>query len=107
ETGPTAGAADGPAETGGPTGADRRRGPFRAGDRVQLTDAKRRMHTITLVAGKSFHTHRGYFRHDDLIGRDEGTVVTTSGGTEYLALRPLLDDYVLSKIGRASCREGG
>ena len=31
-----------------PTGAARRRGPFHAGDRVQLTDPKGRLHTITL-----------------------------------------------------------
>ena len=73
-----------------------RRGPFRAGDRVQLTDSKGRMHTVTLVAGKDFHTHKGAFRHDDLIGRPEGTVVTSTGGTAYLALRPLLSDFVLS-----------
>jgi tRNA (adenine57-N1/adenine58-N1)-methyltransferase len=75
---------------------ERRRGPFRAGDLVQLTDPKGRMHTIELVAGKEFHTHRGVIPHDDLIGRPEGSVVTSAGGTDYLALRPLLSDYVLS-----------
>ena len=46
-------------------GADRlvhRRGPFRPGDRVQLTDPKGRMHTIVLEPGKAFHTHRGIAR---------------------------------------------
>jgi tRNA (adenine57-N1/adenine58-N1)-methyltransferase len=66
------------------------------GDRVQLTDPKGRMHTITLVAGKDFFTHKGSIPHDDLIGTPEGTTVTTSGGVTYLALRPLLADYVLS-----------
>jgi tRNA (adenine57-N1/adenine58-N1)-methyltransferase len=74
----------------------RGRGPFVAGDLVQLTDPKGRMHTIELVPGKEFHTHRGLIPHDDLIGQPEGTVVTTVGGTTYLALRPLLADYVLS-----------
>jgi len=73
-----------------------RRGPFRAGDRVQLTDPKGRHHTITLEPGTSFHTHRGSFAHDALIGAPEGTVVASTGGTEYLALRPLLSDFVLS-----------
>jgi tRNA (adenine57-N1/adenine58-N1)-methyltransferase len=72
------------------------RGPFREGDRVQLTDPKGRLHTITLTPGKEFHTHRGGLAHDDLIGRPEGSVVTSTGGTQYLALRPLLADYVLS-----------
>jgi tRNA (adenine57-N1/adenine58-N1)-methyltransferase catalytic subunit len=73
-----------------------RRGPFRPGDQVQLTDPKGRHHTITLEPGKSFHTHRGSFPHDTLIGAPEGTVVASTGGTEYLALRPLLSDFVLS-----------
>lgn len=72
------------------------RGPFRPGDRVQLTDPKGRMHTIVLQPGKSFHTHRGVLEHDALIGLADGSVVTSSGGTAYLALRPLLADYVLS-----------
>ena len=79
-----------------PVGASRRRGPLRAGDQVQLTDPKGRLHTITLEPGREFHTHRGALRHDDLIGSPEGVVVRASGGTAYLALRPLLADYVLS-----------
>ncbi len=79
-----------------PTGADMRRGPFRDGERVQVTDPKGRPSTITLRAGTTFHTHKGSFRHDDLIGSPEGTVVETTGGVQYLALRPLLSDYVLS-----------
>ncbi len=74
----------------------RTRGPFRVGDRVQLTDPKGRMHTITLEPGKSFHTHRGALEHDALIGLPDGSVVTSAGSTAYLALRPLLSDYVLS-----------
>ncbi|MEP6598050.1 MAG: tRNA (adenine-N1)-methyltransferase [Actinomycetota bacterium] len=71
-------------------------GPFTDGERVQLTDPKGRLHTVTLTAGKQFHTHRGAIEHDDLIGAPEGSVVTSSGGTPYLALRPLLTDFVLS-----------
>jgi tRNA (adenine57-N1/adenine58-N1)-methyltransferase catalytic subunit len=76
-------------------GADRRRGDLQPGDQVQLTDPKGRMHTITLTPGKQFHTHKGILEHDSLIGGPEGVVVTI-GVTAYLALRPLLSDYVLS-----------
>jgi tRNA (adenine57-N1/adenine58-N1)-methyltransferase len=79
-----------------PTGAELRRGPFSAGERIQLTDPKGRMHTITLTAGKEFFTHKGSLPHDQLIGSPEGTTVSTTGGVTYLALRPLLADYVLS-----------
>jgi tRNA (adenine57-N1/adenine58-N1)-methyltransferase len=65
------------------------------GDQVQLTDPKGRMHTITLVAGKQFHTHKGILEHDSLIGGPEGVTVVI-GSTTYLALRPLLSDFVLS-----------
>jgi tRNA (adenine57-N1/adenine58-N1)-methyltransferase len=78
------------------TGADRRRGPFTEGDRVQLTDPKGRLHTITLGAGKQFHTHRGHLAHDDLIGAPDGSTLTNTAGVQYLALRPLLSDWVMS-----------
>jgi len=72
------------------------RGPFAAGDRVQLTDPKGRMHQFVLQPGGSFHTHRGVLSHDDLIGAPEGSVVTATSGTQYVALRPLLADYTLA-----------
>ncbi len=77
-------------------GAAERRGPLRSGDRVQLTDAKGRHHTITLGEGKQFHTHRGLFEHDELIGKPEGTVIYNTAKVPYLAMRPLLSDYVMS-----------
>jgi tRNA (adenine57-N1/adenine58-N1)-methyltransferase catalytic subunit len=73
-----------------------RRGPLRPGDQVQLTDEKGRRHRLVLAAGQSFHTHRGAIPHDDLIGQPEGSVVRSSGGTAYVALRPLLADYTVS-----------
>lgn len=77
-------------------GVEERRGLLKVGDRVQLTDPKGKLHTITLVADAQWHTHRGWIEHNDLIGAPEGSVVTTTNGTSYLALRPLLADYVLS-----------
>jgi tRNA (adenine57-N1/adenine58-N1)-methyltransferase len=73
-----------------------RRGPFEAGDQIQLTDPKGRQHLIVLQPGKTFHTHRGSLAHDDLIGSPEGSVVRSSGGTPYVALRPLLADFTLA-----------
>ncbi|MBT9257355.1 tRNA (adenine-N1)-methyltransferase [Phycicoccus sp. MAQZ13P-2] len=78
------------------TGAEHRRGPFAEGDRVQLTDPRGRLHTITLAPGKQFHTHRGHLSHDDLIGAPDGSTVTNTAGVQYLALRPLLADWVMS-----------
>jgi tRNA (adenine57-N1/adenine58-N1)-methyltransferase len=69
---------------------------FGEGERVQLTDPKGRLYTVTLTPGKQFHTHRGAIEHDALIGAPEGSLVSSTSGTVYLALRPLLADFVLS-----------
>ncbi len=87
-----------PAHQGGaPTGAAGRRGPF-AGGRPGAADrpqgpaahdhAHRRASSSTPIAGSSTTTH--------LIGAPEGSIVRNTAGVEYLALRPLLADYVLS-----------
>jgi tRNA (adenine57-N1/adenine58-N1)-methyltransferase len=73
-----------------------RRGPFQAGDLVQLTDHKGKMHTITLTPEQVFHTHRSKIRHDEVIGSEEGTVIDAGNGVAYIALRPALEDYILS-----------
>jgi tRNA A58 N-methylase Trm61 len=70
-------------------------GPFRPGDQVQLTDPKGRVNTITLQPGTLYHSHKGSIAHDDIIGRPEGTVFRSTGGTDYLAFRPLLVDFAL------------
>jgi len=98
------GRADGEAaDSGGPTtpssAPDARRarsGPFRVGDKVQLTGPKGRLNTIVLQPGGVFHSHRGTLAHDDLVGAPDGSVVAGSSGDQYLALRPLLDDFVMS-----------
>ncbi len=71
-------------------------GPFRLGARVQLTGPKARLHTITLREGGELHTHHGVLKHEQLVGQPDGSVVANSGGHEYLALRPLLRDFVMS-----------
>ncbi len=69
---------------------------FAYGDRVQLTDAKGKMHTITLKEGGEWHTHNGWLVHDAVVGLPQGSVVETTAGLKFLAFKPLLGDYVLS-----------
>ena len=71
-------------------------GPFTAGERVQLTDAKGRHYTIVLTPGTEFHTHHGGIPHDAMVGLEPGSVVKSSNGAIFLVLRPLLLDYVMS-----------
>lgn len=69
---------------------------FKVGDKVQLTGPKGRLNTITLLKGGAFGTHRGDLKHDDIIGKPDGSIVSNQNGVEYLALKPLLNDFVLS-----------
>lgn len=75
-------------------------GIFAAGDRIQLTDNKGRQYSFNLTAGKEFHTHQGFIKHDELIGLPEGSVVsinsTTGVAQKFMAFKPLLTDYVLT-----------
>lgn len=77
-------------------GAQRRRGPFRYGERVQITDHKKQHYTITIKQGGFFQSRRGGFRHEQLVGRDEGTILETESGHKIICLRPILPDFVLS-----------
>lgn len=69
---------------------------FRYGDRVQLTDAKGKLYSITLTTGGEWHTHKGMLKHDELVGLPEGSIVKTNQDLKFQAFRPLLSDFVLS-----------
>ena len=77
-------------------GFRRQSGPFRVGDRVQLTGPKGNLNTVTLEVGGTFHSHRGVLSHDVVIGQPDASVVESTNGVEYLAMRPLLTDFVMS-----------
>jgi tRNA (adenine57-N1/adenine58-N1)-methyltransferase len=59
-----------------------------------LQDSKGRRYLITLVPGRTFHTHRGRLAHDELLGSGEGRMVRTDLGQKLLVLRPTLADWV-------------
>lgn len=69
---------------------------FVFGDIVQLTDTKGRMYRIVLKENDEFHTHRGHIKHNDITGKPDGSVITSSNNNKYLAFKPLLLDQVLS-----------
>ncbi len=69
--------------------------PFAAGDRVLLIDAKRRRYLVTLAEDGEFHSHAGFVSHADLLGQEDGAVVTSTRNARYTAFRPTLSDFVL------------
>ena len=69
---------------------------FAYGDRIQLTDPKGKMYSLTITQGKEWHTHKGWIVHDELVGIPEGSVISTTAGLKFTAFKPLLGDYVLS-----------
>ena len=69
---------------------------FKYGDRVQFTDPKGKLYSITLIAGGEWHTHKGWLKHDEIVGKPEGSIFTTNGDLKFQAFRPLFADYVLS-----------
>ncbi len=69
---------------------------LRPGEAILLVDVRRgKRHLVTLRAGHAFHSDKGFIGHDALIGAPEGSLVATSRGARYLALRPTLAEYVL------------
>lgn len=78
------------------THAGVRRGPLQPGERVTLTDTKGRRKSLVLRAGQVWHTTNGAVLHDDLIGGPEGVVVRSVGGMEWLAFRPILNEFMVT-----------
>jgi tRNA (adenine57-N1/adenine58-N1)-methyltransferase len=65
------------------------------GDYVLLSLGARRTYLTKVENGKSFHTHKGFIKFDDIIGKEFGSVVKSSLGFEFAALKPLLCDYIM------------
>lgn len=73
-----------------------RTGLLEIGERVSLTDSKGRRRSLVLARGAVWHTTKGAVHHDDMIGRPDGITIRSAGGMEYLVLRPLLNEYMVS-----------
>lgn len=68
---------------------------LRVGEVVQFIDNKNRRYLVTLESGGEFHSHAGLVAHDDVIGGDEGRVLTSTRGGTYRVFRPTLSEFVL------------
>lgn len=65
------------------------------GDVVLLCLEARRTYMVRVEAGKTFHTHKGYIKLDELIGKEFGTNVQSSLGAWFTALTPSLTDFIM------------
>jgi tRNA (adenine57-N1/adenine58-N1)-methyltransferase catalytic subunit len=72
-------------------------GPFADGEVILLVDKVGRRHRVRLRAGERHSIHSGLILHDDLIGRPEGTMVTTQMGARLLAVRPTFAEQVTGR----------
>lgn len=68
------------------------------GDRVLLYLDRKRTYLVMMEKEKSFHTHKGFIQLDELIGKEYGTCVTSSMGVEFVALKPILRDYIFKML---------
>jgi tRNA (adenine57-N1/adenine58-N1)-methyltransferase len=50
---------------------------------------------VKVENGKTFHTHKGYVKLDELIGKEFGVTFQSSLGTVFTALKPTLEDYIM------------
>src|SRR5437870_7690289 len=74
---------------------------LRAGEVICLHDSAGRRYQVRLAEGATLSLHSGTLAHDDLIGKPEGTVVTTRLGGRLLALRPTFAEQVTERKRRA------
>ena len=65
------------------------------GDLVLLCLDHRKTYMVKVEAGKTFHTHKGYVKLDELGGKDFGTTFQSSLGAQFTALKPSLTDYIM------------
>jgi tRNA (adenine57-N1/adenine58-N1)-methyltransferase catalytic subunit len=70
------------------------------GDLVLLCLDVRRTYMVKVEAGKTFHTHKGFVKLDDLIGEEFGVGVGSSLGTVFTVLKPSLTDYIMKSSRR-------
>ena len=68
---------------------------FREGDHALILDRRERRYLVKLRDSAQFESHIGNFAHADLMGRKEGSWITTPQGHRLLALKPTMADFVL------------
>jgi len=71
------------------------------GDLVLLHDRSGRRYRVVLKAGEKTSLHTGTVAHDDLLGKPDGSLVTTARGAILLALRPTFAESITERRRQA------
>jgi len=66
------------------------------GDLVQLVGLHHGFHLFFLKHGNSIQTHRGVIQHDNLIGKEWGSMVKSHSGNPFFLLQPSLSNILES-----------
>ena len=64
------------------------------GDYVLLYLNKRRTYLVKVKSGNVLHTHKGYIKLDDLIGRRFGDEIESHMGVKFTIFKPILRDFI-------------
>jgi len=68
------------------------------GDHVLLYLDRRRTYLVKVEKGKNFHTHKGFVQLGMLIGKNYGTRIKSNLNVEFVALKPILRDYIIKSF---------
>ncbi|MDQ0286448.1 tRNA (adenine57-N1/adenine58-N1)-methyltransferase [Desulfofundulus luciae] len=74
--------------------------PFKEGELVVFAD-HRAQFLQRLIPGERLHTYWGYIEHNDVLGREPGSVIKTSEGKKLYVFYPTLSNYIV-KMPRKS-----
>ena len=68
----------------------------KAQDLVILLGKDGKRFLVRLSPGGELHTHRGFFKHDDLLGQPLGAQLNSHLGYPFHLLRPSLHDLIMN-----------
>jgi tRNA (adenine57-N1/adenine58-N1)-methyltransferase len=68
----------------------------KAQDLVLLLGKDGKRFIVRLTPGESLHTHRGFIKHDDMLGQPFGAQLTSHLGYPFYLLRPSIHDLIMN-----------
>ncbi len=72
---------------------------IKEGDDVLFFLDNRRSYLIRVERDKIIHTHKGFIKINDVIGKEFGVHIKSSMGVDFVALKPSIKDYIF-KVSR-------